>query len=310
MQIILPASFSKIISKLRSNKANTAALPTYQSHSQSTLFDDLPEGEKQAALTKLHDLAAAQPGQTKKRTSRRCFNWKTAAMVFAFLSLVVLATVALVKAVDKDVDQDLVAKLRMANTNLDRMALLPNDDDWVYDFTKSDKYTYAPGGVINANAATFPATVGQGMTMAMLNLGPCSMLPPHLHPRATNYVVAISGETQTYMINENGARTVQATLTPGKMTIFPTASVHTMMNVGCENAQLISALNSDDTGTMNLANAFFSLPANFTQTILGPDANLQALGGNVPAVGTGAAAGPEACIAACKAKGKLVRRSF
>jgi oxalate decarboxylase/phosphoglucose isomerase-like protein (cupin superfamily) len=148
------------------------------------------------------------------------------------------------------------------------------------------------------------------MLKAMLNLGPCSMLPPHLHPRATNYVVAISGETQTYMINENGARTVQATLTPGKMTIFPTGSVHAMMNVGCENAQLISALNSDDTGTMNLANAFFSLPSNFTQTILGPDANLQALGGDVPAVGTGSVAGPEACIAACKAKGKLVRRSF
>jgi hypothetical protein len=75
MQILLPVSFSKFISKLRSNKTNGGALPTYQSHSQSTLFDDLPEGEKQAALTKLHDLAAAQPGQTRKKTSRRCFNW-------------------------------------------------------------------------------------------------------------------------------------------------------------------------------------------------------------------------------------------
>lgn len=64
---------------------------------------------------------------------------------------------------------------------------------------------------------------------AILNLGPCSMLPPHLHPRATNYVVAVAGTTRTFMINENGARTVEATLTPGKMTIFPTGSVHTMM---------------------------------------------------------------------------------
>lgn len=67
-------------------------------------------------------------------------------MAFTILSLAVLAIVALVKAVDKDSNPDLVAKLRMANTNLDRMALLPNDEDWVYDFTKSDKYTYAPGG--------------------------------------------------------------------------------------------------------------------------------------------------------------------
>ena len=57
-------------------------------------------------------------------------------MTFAIISLTVLAIVALVKAVDKDVDTDLVAKLRMANTNLDRMALLPKDEDWVYDFTK------------------------------------------------------------------------------------------------------------------------------------------------------------------------------
>jgi oxalate decarboxylase/phosphoglucose isomerase-like protein (cupin superfamily) len=148
------------------------------------------------------------------------------------------------------------------------------------------------------------------MTMAMLNLGPCSMLPPHLHPRATNFVVAVSGQTRTFMINENGARTVTEVLTPGKMTIFPTGSVHAMMNIGCENAQLISALNSDDTGTMNLANAFFSLPANITGPILGAGVNAQAIMNNVPDVGTGAAFGPEQCIAACRASGKMVKRSF
>ena len=66
----------------------------------------------------------------------------------------------------------------------------------------------------------------------MLNLGPCSMLPPHYHPRASNYVVAIAGTTQTYMIEENGARVVTETLTPGKMTIFPQASLHSMYNMG------------------------------------------------------------------------------
>lgn len=58
------------------------------------------------------------------------------------------------------------------------------------------------------------------------------MLPPHYHPRASNYVVAILGKTNTFMITENGARVVQETLTPGKMTIFPQASLHMMMNTG------------------------------------------------------------------------------
>jgi oxalate decarboxylase/phosphoglucose isomerase-like protein (cupin superfamily) len=66
----------------------------------------------------------------------------------------------------------------------------------------------------------------------MLNLGPCSMLPPHLHPRATNYVVAVHGNTTTYMYEENGARLVTQVLTPGHATVFPQGSMHMMMNTG------------------------------------------------------------------------------
>jgi hypothetical protein len=70
------------------------------------------------------------------------------------------------------------------------------------------------------------------LPVAMLNLGPCSMLPPHFHPNAVNYVVAVSGNTTTYMYQENGARLVTQVLTPGHATIFPRASMHMMMNTG------------------------------------------------------------------------------
>lgn len=136
------------------------------------------------------------------------------------------------------------------------------------------------------------------------------MLPPHFHPRATNFVVAISGTTQTYMIAENGARTVTETLHSGQMTIFPTGSVHTMMNIGCENAQLVSALNSDDSGTTNLANAFFSLPQNISGTVLGGDVNVASVYPQIPPFGTGSNAGPQACIAACQKQGKLIKRVY
>lgn len=69
-------------------------------------------------------------------------------------------------------------------------------------------------------------------SVAMLNLGPCSMLPPHFHPNAVNYVVAVSGNTTTYMYQENGARLVTQVLTPGHAAIFPRASMHMMMNTG------------------------------------------------------------------------------
>lgn len=58
------------------------------------------------------------------------------------------------------------------------------------------------------------------------------MLPPHYHPRASNYVVATHGNTTTYMFEENGARLVQEVLVPGKATIFPQGSMHMMVNNG------------------------------------------------------------------------------
>lgn len=66
----------------------------------------------------------------------------------------------------------------------------------------------------------------------MLNLGPCAMLPPHYHPRASNYVVAVGGNTTTYMYEENGAELVTTNLQTGQATIFPQGSMHMMANTG------------------------------------------------------------------------------
>lgn len=73
---LIPSSFGKFFSRFQSR---TSHLPTYN-QSQTTLFDDLPEDEKKAALAKLHDLAAKQPGQDQSKHQspvrrRRLFNW-------------------------------------------------------------------------------------------------------------------------------------------------------------------------------------------------------------------------------------------
>jgi len=220
------------------------------------------------------------------------------------LHLAVLQLLSLsVLAVDKTVNPILDGLLKNAPTRLDRGALLPKDSDYLFDFRAQKGYTYSPGSVVNANAATFPAVVGNGMTLAMLNLGPCAMLPPHFHPRATNFVVAIEGSTTTYMIEENGARLVTEVLTPGKMTIFPAGSLHTMQNNGCGNATLVSALNSEDTGTHNFANGLFNLPPAMVRAAFGGNpafANIADIASKIPAVGTGSVLGSAECLAACK----------
>lgn len=128
------------------------------------------------------------------------------------------------------------------------------------------------------------------------------MLPPHYHPRAAKYAVSIHGTIGTYMIEENTARVVTQTLTPGQMTIFPRASLHTMFNLGCDNAQLVSALSSEDPGTQNIAGALFELPnpdlIDAAFGYVGVDTN--ATRNSIPGVGTGSNYGIASCLARCK----------
>jgi hypothetical protein len=247
----------------------------------------------------------------------------------AVMLFFMLLTLTIVGAIDVTENPSLDASLFTAPTQLDRLKQLPSDSDWIFDFTAQPSYTYSPGSVVNANTATFPAIVGNGMTLAMLNLGPCAMLPPHYHPRATNLVVAVAGTTNTYMIEENGARMVSETLTPGKMTIFPRASLHSMQNIGelahhplllltiltsgpgCRNATLVSALNSEDAGTHNIMNGLYTLPFDIMLAAYGNPAPSSAAYdffrayniSDVPPVGTGSIIGSADCLAACQKNG-------
>ncbi|KAH7323450.1 RmlC-like cupin domain-containing protein [Rhexocercosporidium sp. MPI-PUGE-AT-0058] len=218
--------------------------------------------------------------------------------MLAHLTIACLLTTA-ANAVDTTVNPQLVASLKGSATQLDRLKLLSSDSDWLFDFKAQESYTYTPGSVVNANVATFPALTTMGMTMAMLNLGPCAMLPPHMHPRATNLVVAVEGTTNTYMMEENGARVVKQTLTPGKMTIFPQGSLHTMQNTGCTNATLVSALNSEDQGTLNLLNSLYMFPDDLVKASYG-GGDFGAAASGIPPVGTGSIVGSAECLAACK----------
>ncbi|TQN71625.1 Spherulin-1B [Colletotrichum shisoi] len=218
------------------------------------------------------------------------------------LYLFVVAT----SATDDTLHPDLVRSLRTSPTGLDKLKSLADDKDWTFNYFAHPFHTHTPGGVVNANAATFPATVGNGMTMAWISLGPCAMLPPHYHARASNYVVSVVGTTETFMTLENGARMVKTKLEPGMMTIFPQGSLHTMQNTGCENATLISALSSEDAGTHNVANGLFDLPPAVVAAAFGGNplsAKFAQLRRDIPAVGTGASIGTAECLQRCEASG-------
>ena len=150
--------------------------------------------------------------------------------IFGLLATIMFtATPAL--AVDNSYNSALTTKLRNTVTHVDFWNTLSNDD-MVFDFATLSYDPYNPGSVLNANVASWPILLASKMTIAQINLGACAMLAPHIHPHATNIVVVTAGEVQTYMRAENGAVDRQTTLTPGKMTYFPHASLHSMVNTG------------------------------------------------------------------------------
>lgn len=221
--------------------------------------------------------------------------------LFCLLIWSVLALLPHLTVADRSQNPTLIDNLRMGGTQLDRLDLLPSDaNDWTFDFHAQKGYSFSPASVVTANTANFPTVIGNKLSVAMIQLGPCGMLPPHFHPRAANYVLAVAGETHTYAIEENDARIMATVLTPGKMTIFPQGAIHTMMNRACEPAQLVSALSDEDQGTTNLLNNLFRLPEDFVQAAFGwRDMDVNETGSRVPKIGFNGVPGAFDCYAAC-----------
>ncbi|KAK0382235.1 spherulin-1A [Colletotrichum limetticola] len=64
-------------------------------------------------------------------------------------------------AVDKPVSPDINTKLeKKTATELDKLQLVKND--YAFDFKNHEYFTYSPGGVVNANAATSPRQLVMG----------------------------------------------------------------------------------------------------------------------------------------------------
>ncbi|KAF1940711.1 RmlC-like cupin [Clathrospora elynae] len=226
--------------------------------------------------------------------------------MFSQKTLFLLTLPSLLSATDttasksRTVNASLNAALKAAATNFDRNALLSQDTDWYYDFDLHPNFPSTTGAVITADAATFPVLTGAGISIALLKLAPCGMLPPHLHPRATNLVTAITGNTTSWMIGENGVRTRKVDLVPYRLTVFPQGSLHVMQNNDCEPALLISALNSDDSGTLNILPSLWSIPQDIIQAGFGDDSiDTAGLGKDIPQVGTGAIIGSDECMKRC-----------
>ncbi|KAF8175726.1 hypothetical protein K438DRAFT_1727633 [Mycena galopus ATCC 62051] len=188
------------------------------------------------------------------------------------LALTLAATLPLgISASAASDEAALVAALRDAPTAVDRINLLPDDEDFEFDFFDPTKAaTVGAGGkIILANSGTFPAVIGSNSAMAVGILDACSMNTPHTHPRATEMQFSVNGTIRTGMITENNARFILTEIPPGSMTIFPQGSIHFQVNDGCEPLMFVSSFNSEDPGALQIAQRFLGLPPDIVGATFG-----------------------------------------
>lgn len=72
---------------------------------------------------------------------------------------VCLSLTSLIPGIKADVSQNptLIAQLKSAGTQLDRLAMPPSDAiDWTFDFHAQKSYSFDPASVVNANTASWP----------------------------------------------------------------------------------------------------------------------------------------------------------
>ncbi|KAM5345990.1 hypothetical protein ACJ41O_011851 [Fusarium nematophilum] len=172
-------------------------------------------------------------------------------------------------------DKDLIAQLLTVPTQAERVKLLDQPGDYVFDFKAATMMTgmgesRGKGGVsVSATSHTMPALIGNGAAMTVAFLGPCGMNTAHVHNRATELNIIVKGRLVTNFIIENGARLIQNTMDTFQMSVFPQGAIHQEFNPDCEDAVFVASFNDPDPGVNQIAQNFFGLNADVVQATLG-----------------------------------------
>ncbi|KAG6001066.1 hypothetical protein E4U21_004709 [Claviceps maximensis] len=207
-------------------------------------------------------------------------------------------------------NQELITKLLTAATQEDRINLLDQPGDFVFDFNPSaatpNSDTRGKGGVtVAATSKTFPALIGNGAGMTIGFLGPCGMNTPHVHNRATELNFVAEGRLVTNFVEENGVRAVANTVTKFQMAVFPQGAIHIEFNPDCTDAVFVAGFNNADPGVQTIAQNFFQLRPDVIKATLGrgvqslDGADIESFREGIP---VNVALGIDACLKKCGIK--------
>lgn len=213
-------------------------------------------------------------------------------------------------------NQELITKLLTAPTQRERVKLLDQPGDFVFDFNDRElpgSESEGKGGFsTSANARTFPALIGNGAGMTLGFLGPCGMNTAHVHPRATELNVVVKGRLVTNFIVENGLPLIENTMSLYQMSVFPQGAIHQEYNPDCEDTVFVAGFDNEDPGVEQVTQAFFSLNPDVVTATLGgvttlDGKDIESFREHIP---DNIALGIDACLAKCNIKRNAKRDNF
>jgi Cupin len=205
----------------------------------------------------------------------------------------------------------LTQQLFIADTAVDRFALLPNDASFVFDFNnpalkgKGGK----AGDIIAANRKAFPPLVSTGAGMAVGFLDGCAFNTPHVHPRSVELQIVTQGRLTVAMAPENGVfvdndptkgrRVITNTIGEYQMTPFYQGSVHTQFNPDCTPAVFVAAFNNEDFGAGQIADELFAFNQDIVSAAFGDFINGKDVDKFKAKIPVSVAEGVEQCLITC-----------
>eukprot|EP00386_Alphamonas_edax_P008725 GDKI01028406.1.p1 GENE.GDKI01028406.1~~GDKI01028406.1.p1 ORF type:complete len:291 (+),score=36.81 GDKI01028406.1:79-951(+) len=110
------------------------------------------------------------------------------------------------------------------------------------------------------NIATNPILEQLQMSSAITVLPPCSISPPHIHPRSSEIIYVINGGSIEVGFVQSVAgqrKVVSNPISLGHITVIPRAHIHYIVNGGCTPATILSGYGSGDPGYIPMVNALF-----------------------------------------------------
>ncbi|XP_027076126.1 germin-like protein subfamily 1 member 7 isoform X1 [Coffea arabica] len=128
-------------------------------------------------------------------------------------------------------------------------------------------------GVKVADVNLIPGLNTLGLTVLRVDFEPDGVVPPHMHPRATEVIVVLEGTIYAGFVTSNPTDNTKnklfaKILKPGDVFVFPIGLVHFQRNVGETKGMGIVGFNSQNPGVITTGNAVFGTDPRIAPEVL------------------------------------------